>query len=102
MNTAIIDKAFKELIFKRGVHEELGVESHTIRNFRWKLNNDQPINLDSKIRLLQKSGWRQPAATFTRAEMISFAKAWNKASQAKKDLGIEYVLDQWERKRLKG
>lgn len=99
MNTYIIDKAFAEMIVKRNVYKDLGITSSSVRTFRYNLKQGIPISLDTKLRLLQKSGWTQPANTFTRADMISFAKTWHKANEATKALGLEYALEKWESKK---
>jgi hypothetical protein len=98
MDTAAIDKAFIELIEKRGVYKELGVPPGNIRTWRYNIANNIPISTDTKLQLLQKSGWTPGKPKFTRADMISFVKFYTRASEAKKKMGFEFMLEQWEAK----
>lgn len=99
MNTDAIDKAFRDLVSKRNVHLKLGETSRTIINHRYKLKHGIPISLDTKLQLLQKSGWRQSEAKYTRADLVSLLKFYDKASAAAKAHGHAYIIEKWEVKR---
>lgn len=49
--------AFEKLISQRNIHEELGVSSHIIRNYRYSLKNNKPVNQDKIEELLRKAGY---------------------------------------------
>jgi hypothetical protein len=98
MNTSIIDKAFAELISRRAVHQVLGINSDQVRTMRYKLNNGISISTDIKLRWLQKSGWRQTDRTFSRSEVVAILKLYKKSSQAAKDLGFEYIIENYLKK----
>lgn len=99
MDTAAIDKAFAELINKRAIYKELGVSAGTIRTWRYNLANDIAISTDTKLQMLQKSGWTPGKQKFTRTDMISFVKFYNRSSEAKRKLGYEFMLEEWEKKK---
>ncbi len=63
------DKAFEEMINKRGIYNKLGLTKGGVGRMRYDLrNNINNITLDLKISLLQKAGykitqnivWKQP------------------------------------------
>ncbi len=63
------DKAFEEMINKRGIYNKLGLTKGGVGRMRYDLrNNINNITLDLKINLLQKAGykivqdivWKQP------------------------------------------
>ena len=98
MNTDEIDKAFKELINERGVHNRLGIDSNKVRQLRTRVNNntyDSPVSLDTKIALLQKSGWRQSQANYTHADLVAAVKYAIKKSAMAKEMGAEYITEQF-------
>jgi hypothetical protein len=100
MNTDLLDTAFAALIKKRGVHNALGVEDNYVQQLRYKLKNGLAIRTDTKLRLLQKSGWRQDDRIYNRKDLIGFINFYNRTSQAARELGPEYVIQKWERKRI--
>ena len=97
INTDYIDKAFQELINQRGIHNKLGITSEKVRQHRYNLNNGQAISTDLKLRLLQKSGWRQEKQKYPREDLISLIKFTIRTSQKARDFGAEYVLEKWEK-----
>jgi len=96
MNTDAIDKAFATLISERGVHKKLGNTSNDVKQLRYKMKNGIYISTDLKLRLLQKSGWTQDEASFTRADLVGLLKFYDKSSQRTKDHGYAYVIEKWE------
>ena len=96
MNTDTIDKAFATLISGRAIHKQLGETSNYIKQLRFKLKNGINVSTDLKLRLLQKSGWKQSEKTFNRAQLVDLLKFYKKSSQATKDHGFEYVIEKWE------
>lgn len=98
MNTDAIDKAFTALLKEKSVYKKLGETDNYIKQLRYKLKNGIGVSMELKLRLLQKSGWRQPDETFSRADLVSLLKFNNRASQATRDLGPEYVIEKWEKK----
>lgn len=99
MNTSIIDNAFAQLISKRAVHRDIKTNSNSIRSLRYKLKYGGRISLEHKIKLLQLSGWHQPADTFTKQDMFLFAKFWYRSSQATRDMGVEYALEKFQNRK---
>ena len=94
-----IDKAFTELINKREIHTTLGISSQYVRTLRFKLKNNIGISADTKLKLLQKSGWKQDDKTFNRAALVSLLNFYKKTSQAARDHGHEYVIEKWEKRK---
>jgi hypothetical protein len=96
MNKDVIDKAFADLIFRRGVHQKLRIKSNYIRQLRRRLKFGAPISTDLKLRLLQKSGWIQDQAQYTLQDLVSLLKFYQRTSQAARDMGEEYVIEKWK------
>jgi hypothetical protein len=96
MNTDVIDKAFSELIHQREIHTQLGISSGNVRNIRYKLAKGLTVSTDTKLKLLQLSGWRQDEEKYNRADLVSLLNFYAKTSQAARDQGPEYVIEKWE------
>jgi len=99
MNTDVVEKAFSEMINERGVHRKLRVEDNYVQQLRYKLKNGIGVSMDTKLKLLQKSGWRQDDKTYNRKDLVSLLNFYKRTSQAAKDQGPEYVIEKWEAKR---
>lgn len=95
MNTDVIEKEFEKLLAKRGIYKMLGITSGDVRNYRYKLANGEPIKLETKLKLLQKSGWRQDDVKYTTQDLVSLINFYNKTSQAARNMGAEYVIEKW-------
>jgi hypothetical protein len=95
MDTEEIDKKFNELLAKRGVHNELGIKSSYVTTLRYKLANDIGVSLETKIALLQKSGWNQGDNNFTRKDLVNAVKFALRQSAAAKEHGAEYIVEKY-------
>ncbi len=95
MNTDIIDKAFKDMIAIRGIHNKLKIPDNRVQQYRSALKNGKTISTDLKIHLLQKTGWQQDDKTYNRKELVSLLNFWKRTSQAARDMGPEYVFEKW-------
>jgi len=96
MDIDVIDKEFKKLISQRNVGPKLGETNNYIKQLRYKDKNGIGIGMETKIRLLQKSGWKQEDGTFTRKDLVSLLNFYKRTSQAARDMGPEYVIDKWQ------
>lgn len=96
MNTDVIDAAFRDMISQRGIYRKLGITAGNVRNIRYNLNNAIPVSTDLKLKLLQKSGWRQDDKTYSRSDMVSLLRFYQRTSQTARDMGEEYVIEKWE------
>ena len=94
-----IDKAFTELINKREIHLKLDVTSDVVRRLRYQVKNNINISTDTKLKHLQKSGWRQTDKIYNRADLVGLLNFYKKTSQAARDHGPEYVIEKWEAKK---
>ena len=97
MSVAEIDKAFAQMIAKRGIHNELGISSSAVTTMRSRLKSGETISTEKKLQLLQKTGWTQSDKKYDRKDLISFLNFWRTTSQAARDQGPEYVIDKWEK-----
>lgn len=95
MNLEAIDKAFGEMITKRGLYKKLGISQESASQYRKRFREGLPIKTETKILLLQRSGWVPEQSSFTRNDMIAFVKFYNRASENARSMGIEYVLEKW-------
>jgi hypothetical protein len=92
-----IEKAFADLIHTRGIHTTLHISSGQVRTLRFNLKNNINISTDAKLKMLQKSGWRQDDKMYNRADLVSLLNFYKKTSQAARDHGPEYVIEKWEK-----
>lgn len=99
MNKDVIDKAFAALIAQRAVNKQLGISATNLQQLRHKLKTGSSISTDLKLKLLQRSGWRQDAVEFTRQDLVSALKFYERTGAAAKSLGVEYVLEKWKAQR---
>jgi hypothetical protein len=95
MNTDDINKAFADLLATRGVHHQLGITSSAVRSLRFKLSTGAGVSTDTKIKLLQKSGWRQDQYSYTRKDLVEAVAFALRASAAGKGLGAEYLVEKY-------
>ena len=95
MNQEEINKAFEALIAERGVHNRLRLSSGVVRNMRYNMAKGIPVSTDLKLEWLKKSGWQEEAASFTRADLISLMKHYERSSAAARENGPEYILEKW-------
>lgn len=95
MNIDAIDTAFADLIAKRGVYKDLNITMTHLKQLRYKLKHGQGISTDLKLQLLQRSGWRQDQAQYTRQDLVSLLKFYERTSQVARDVGPEYVVEKF-------
>lgn len=98
MNIEILEKAFSELINIRGIHHKLQVKNNYVHQLRFKLKKGIHVSLDVKLRLLQKSGWRQDDKIYNRKDLVSIINFWKRSGKAARAMGTEYVIDKWHQK----
>jgi hypothetical protein len=96
MNKDLIDQAFEKMINERGIFKKLGVSSGVVRTYRYSLKNDIPISTDTKLKLLQKTGWTQDDRVYNRADLVALLNFYKNTSMAARDEGPEYVIGKWE------
>jgi hypothetical protein len=99
MNIDNIDEAFAQLLSKKAVHKEMKVTANYVAQLRLRLRNDIPISTELKLKLLQKSGWRQSDHSYTRKDLLAAIKFTLKASAAAKAHGPEYLVEKFLTKR---
>lgn len=95
MNTDDINKAFADLLATRGVHHQLGITSSAVRSLRFKLSTGAGISTDTKIKLLQKSGWRQDQFSFSQKDLVAAVRFALGSSAAAKEQGPEYLVEKF-------
>jgi hypothetical protein len=95
MNSEVIDKAFQDMICKRGIHQVLGIDRNNVYQLRSKLRRNIPISIDLKLRLLRRSGWRENELEFTKDDMRRLVEFTVKQSKTAKAFGAEYILEKW-------
>ena len=91
-----IDQAFEKMIHIRGIHDKLGITSSIVRNHRYNLKNGINISTDTKAALLKKYGWKPDHKSYSKDDLAAFFRYYNRTSEAKRELGIEHVFEQWE------
>lgn len=96
MNTDLLEKAFATMITKRSVHVDIGIDSNYVQQLRYKLRRGINIRMDTKLRLLQRGGWRQDDKIYSRKDLVNLLNFWKTTSQAARELGPEYVIDKWK------
>lgn len=95
-NTGAIDKAFKELIHTRTIYKKLRMSPGHVRTIRYNLKHGLPVSTDLKLKLLQRSGWRQDDFIYNRKDLVSLAQSILKAGTMAKEFGAEYLVEKWE------
>lgn len=97
LDMTAINTAFSKLIHERGVHERLNLSSEQVRYMRQRLKNKSlsPISTDMKIKLLQKSGWRQDGRSYSQKDLVAAVKYALRKSKEAKEFGAEYIVEQF-------
>lgn len=98
MNIERIDKDFETLIMQRGIYKKLGLTPEEVKYLRHNIRTGKGISIEKKMKVLQKSGWQQDQAEYTRQELIGFAKFVLRSGAAAKELGVAYLFDKWKAK----
>lgn len=96
MNPQAIDKAFEELIFGKNAAARIGRPRRYVRLVRYYYRRNR-ITYDLKITLLRKSGWQPDDIQYGSKDMISVLKFAFQRSQVARELGPEYILDEWKK-----
>ncbi|MGN7786801.1 hypothetical protein ACTJIJ_19870 [Niabella sp. 22666] len=100
MNTDRIHNDFERLIFQRGIYKELRLTAADVKAMRRSVRRGTGITIDKKLRVLQRSGWRQDAVVFTQADMVAFGKFVIESGASAKELGAAYLFEKWQNKGL--
>lgn len=99
MNTEGIDRAFKKLINTDGIHKKLKVTAGYIRQMRYRTNtagvNTSPVKVETKIKLLQRTGWRQDDVQYTQADLVAAVGFALRQGAAAKEHGAEYLVEKF-------
>lgn len=62
---------------------------------RYHLKKGIPISLNKKLRLLQRTGWRQPEHSYTHRQLVEAVRFALKASAAAQAHGAEYLVEKY-------
>ncbi len=95
MSIDSIDRAFRELLSRSNIHRSLGITSNYTAQLRYKLNHGIRVSTDLKIRLLQRSGWNNPQAGFTKKDLVAAMKYACKSNTHARDQGFEYLVEKF-------
>ncbi len=53
------EQAFEKMINERGIHNQLGIDSGTVRWYRNQIKENQKFpTIDKMIELLKRAGWK--------------------------------------------
>jgi len=96
MMISVIDKAFNDLIGQSGVHNTLRVTAGHIHTMRYNLKKGIHISLEKKLRLLQRTGWRQPDTRYTQADLVDLLKFYSRCTTDTRKLGPQYIVEKWK------
>lgn len=96
MNTTVIDNAFAEMIHRKGVYKSIGITKTYQHQLRHQLRRGIHITYDQKLRLLQRSGWRQDDVQYSRKDLLEAIAFTIRTSAAAREFGPAYVLEKWE------
>lgn len=100
MNADRIHNDFERLIFQRGIYKDLRLTAADVKAMRRSVRRGSGLSLDKKLRVLQRSGWRQDAVAFTQADIVAFGKFIIESGASAKELGAAYLFEKWRNKCL--
>lgn len=94
MTTEYIDKAFAEVVSRRGVYQLLMVSKNCVAQYRWKLKRNIHITLDKKLSIIQRAGIRsEHHAEYTHQQVVEIVQFALTCSVHTKTMGPAYVLE---------
>lgn len=99
MNADSIHADFAKLISRRAIHRQLGISSGAIRMQRRRLATGGNISLDTKLKLLQRSGWRQEELAYTQKDLVAAVRFSLNSGKDAREFGPEYLVEKYLRKK---
>jgi hypothetical protein len=97
MHTQTIHDAFLELIEKPRVHHMLKITGNHAGYMRWRVRHNLGITLDTKIKYLQRAGFRLDQFRYTDADILDAIKFTLRSGAQAKEFGAAYIFDKWTR-----
>ena len=98
MTPAAIEKAFNEVIKKRGIHAIAGRSLNSVLQLRYRHKHYGNVSINTKVFFLQKAKWPMEQYMYTQKDLVSLINFYNKSSPAAKNLGTEYIIEKWKAK----
>lgn len=99
MNRDVIDKAFADMIVKKGIEDKLGIDRLYVYQLRRRVRTGGSVSMAKKVELLRKAGYNLEERIYTRKDLVSLAKFVLRTSQAAREQGPEYLVEKWKASR---
>lgn len=100
MNTDVINTAFAKLLSEKLVGPKIGIKYNHAAQLRYNIRNGRGISMDTKLRLLQKSGWRQDDKVYSQKDLVEAVRFVIKQGIEAKAQDAEYLVEKWMRSLL--
>lgn len=97
MHTQTIHDAFAEMIRKPAVHHSLNISGTHSRLMRWRVRHNFGISIDTKIKYLQRAGYRLDQFQYTDADLVSLINFTLRSGIQAKEFGPAYILEKWKK-----
>lgn len=99
MHTEILHEAFKEMINKPAIYNTLKISRTHVMYMRWRVRNNLNITLNTKIKYLQKAGYRLEKYQYTDADLMDLVIFSFNVSKEARGFGAAYIIEKWKSKR---
>lgn len=95
MNTDAIHEEFARMINTRMIGRKLGLTAAAVAAIRYKLKAGRTISIDYKMKLLQRSGWRQDERSYTYTDLVNAIRFALRQREAAQLYGPEYIAEKF-------
>lgn len=96
IDTSLIDKEFEIMVKKWRIASQLGVSPVMLRHLRYKVKHNRAIRLETKIKLLQRYGYRLESFQYGDRDLVAALKFYNQASETARSMGVEYIIEKFK------
>ncbi len=95
INTVAIDRAFSEVIYRRGIHRLAGRTLSSVLRLRYRHRHFNDVSYDMKLFYIRKAGVPMEKYQYTHDDLVELLKFNERTSGQAREFGPAYVIEKW-------
>lgn len=99
IDLSLIDSEFEKMVKRWRISAQLKISQVSLRRLRYRVKHGQPVRIETKIKLLQRYGFRFEDVKYSDRDVIEVLKFYEASTTAARAMGVEYVFEKFKARR---
>lgn len=96
INLSAIDRAFDEVIVRRGIHRVAGRSLPSVLRLRYRHRHFGNVSYNTKLFFISKAGVNMEAYQYSQSDLVSLLQFHERTSGMAREFGAAYVIEKWK------